>query len=151
MEVNYWRCTLASNTNDAVTRTGLGVFLVQVGFERLQNFMSPKTDGADTVPAKKKKFAWKIFIFKRRGEAPPTSYVLPCIYICIYIYIYIYTLKFWAGRRLELAADLQHKFWVGHRPNIYKYMYACIIFCEYWAGHHPSFRHIPDIATKKQC
>ena len=55
MEVNYWRCTLASNTNEAVTRAELGVFLVQVEFERLQDFVHSKTNGADTVPANKQK------------------------------------------------------------------------------------------------
>jgi hypothetical protein len=31
------------------------VFLVQVEFERLQDFVRPKTNGADTVPANKQK------------------------------------------------------------------------------------------------
>ena len=35
-------------------RAGLGVFLVKVEFERLQDFVRPKTNGADTVPANKK-------------------------------------------------------------------------------------------------
>ena len=38
-----------SNTNGAVTHAGLGVFLVQVGFERIQDFVCPKRNGADTV------------------------------------------------------------------------------------------------------
>ena len=79
LEVNYWRCTLASNTNEAVTRAEFGVFLVQVGFEKLQHFVHLKTNGADTVPANKRNCIYnsKHFMTNALDEAPPTTYIWP--------------------------------------------------------------------------